>query len=1334
MAKEYYGRVIQTDGTLFIDEVVLVSQNGGDLCNCERLDGNKHAIAEKNLTKIVIPRNFIEVRVAFAAFDCPESQGDLQFPAFALIGVVERIDNNWAKGQIFLDNGKCIGIEGMFPLNYTYPLKRLESSFEPEVGCSECEVVSDFEPLDDEIRLRKGEIVKVLRSSDDWAEVRTADGREGKCPQRFLAPITSRERTSSRISPSEPLCRAIFDFDADYEGELSLKEGQIVKLVKKWNADWYEGEYEMDGVTKKGVFPSNHVEIVVDIEGSSPVNASDAEIESKRFGVSDYSEPDTIGFATVLYDFQARFQDELSVQAGFSVRIIELPDSEWARCFNPMTFETGLIPQTFLQIFLDDETELNTQDIQIPSVDCFNGSSRVSDYSWETPFSTNMEDPKKDSGNVSLNSDQERQEDAKALVDPEFDQLFGLKPIKHAPPERPPPPQVASNGRKAVRTAPPPPSLPTPTFEQFPTSFSSSLSTFPTTPSTPVDWRIQFMKVVEELLASETNYNLELHAWEECIKSSNRLSEQRKCVLINGFPMLKDLSQRLIRLISNEMDKPVEKQSYGLLFMDLREKISKTYAYHFRCVEEMAQIVENKNDGELQRALKECLEEMNKMGVFVFDVPTAVARPIQRVLKYPLFINELLKILPLTHVDHPKLLEANKQMAQLVSKMNESKRKKELMIKYSDSKKDTITDKLSKINLHTFVKKSNRFKYRIASSMGLTSKPDPEFSVMVSELDSAERRLCKFLYHVQVYRARLTFMIKKYIGRNTVEKNKAFSYMEDGLRKEFNSYLKRVGTLLKEHMRAIQNAIVIPSQQLQKCEYAKLIEKRCDKLADFELAKAAARPFEEIEKKRCEFEALNQHMKNNLPKIWMSINDKVRKMTELMVDLDLTFFARVEEVIKMIPSKLSRFSLTDFTNFVDPGGQRLMNLQKFLLLPSEKHKDKRQRKSFREVFAENKRHMEKEYSLRPQNDRERDALIKMLKAQNRIPDLRKVICDYSSPRMLLKKGDIVVIIKFENGFCHCDNSVNTDKVPLNILIPFDDFNNYSSVPMTSELEPVRTVRPPVSLPTEDKGHAKPVRQKSQNLIDLDAVTPPAQNRPSVDEILDFSAPVKMPAAVPTQVTRNSVAPPLPARGSTTSPLELVMYEKEPTRSGNGTGPSFADLAAQSRPFQRSDNESFLNDQPVDPFASFSPTPNSSISPSYQIPQRNQLNRTPLPNPVPIISPRNEKNADPIYDTVPASALPPAPHRIAPAPPIKKRPTDLGLDNKKVFVCEFDFSPSSDDSNQLRIRENEKVLLLRDSDEVGNSEWYLVQKPGDLSKGYVPGVYLREATQTELLAI
>lgn len=143
---------------------------------------------------------------------------------------------------------------------------------------------------------------------------------------------------------------------------------------------------------------------------------------------------------------------------------------------------------------------------------------------------------------------------------------------------------------------------------------------------------------------------------------------------------------------------------------------------------------------------------------------TTIVRPIQRCLKYPLFIAELLKLLPITHIDHPKLLEAKKQMDGLVKKMNESKRRKELMKKYRDDpNQDSLVDKLSKFNLHSIQKKSNRLKYRLVASIGFANKPDPEFTSMLSELNSAERRLCKFMYNVQIYKMRVTFMTNKFM-------------------------------------------------------------------------------------------------------------------------------------------------------------------------------------------------------------------------------------------------------------------------------------------------------------------------------------------------------------------------------------------------------------------------------------------------------------------------------------------------------------------------------------------------------------------------------------------
>lgn len=104
------------------------------------------------------------------------------------------------------------------------------------------------------------------------------------------------------------------------------------------------------------------------------------------------------------------------------------------------------------------------------------------------------------------------------------------------------------------------------------------------------------------------------------------------------------------------------------------------------------------DDTSLQKALQNCVLAMRRRGSNAFDVPTAVARPIQRCLKYPLYVGELLKVdrkilidtrkqfswsknfqnTPIHHPDHPKLMESLRQLGNLASRMNECKRRKEL--------------------------------------------------------------------------------------------------------------------------------------------------------------------------------------------------------------------------------------------------------------------------------------------------------------------------------------------------------------------------------------------------------------------------------------------------------------------------------------------------------------------------------------------------------------------------------------------------------------------------------------------------------------------------------
>ncbi|KAF9958711.1 hypothetical protein BGZ72_011078 [Mortierella alpina] len=57
--------------------------------------------------------------------------------------------------------------------------------------------------------------------------------------------------------------KALYNFDATGEGELSLRKGDIVRIIEEIDEGWWEGEMvDPHGVRHEGMFPSNYVEEV----------------------------------------------------------------------------------------------------------------------------------------------------------------------------------------------------------------------------------------------------------------------------------------------------------------------------------------------------------------------------------------------------------------------------------------------------------------------------------------------------------------------------------------------------------------------------------------------------------------------------------------------------------------------------------------------------------------------------------------------------------------------------------------------------------------------------------------------------------------------------------------------------------------------------------------------------------------------------------------------------------------------------------------------------------------------------------------------------------------
>lgn len=104
------------------------------------------------------------------------------------------------------------------------------------------------------------------------------------------------------VGEVESYGRTLFSFKAEYPNELSLKEGEIVHLIRHIDNEWIEGE--VDG--RVGIFPKSFVEIIVDCD----LNMNEHNGEH-NISISEEFPPDSFG--RVLYDFDGELEGDLRV-------------------------------------------------------------------------------------------------------------------------------------------------------------------------------------------------------------------------------------------------------------------------------------------------------------------------------------------------------------------------------------------------------------------------------------------------------------------------------------------------------------------------------------------------------------------------------------------------------------------------------------------------------------------------------------------------------------------------------------------------------------------------------------------------------------------------------------------------------------------------------------------------------------------------------------------------------------------------------------------------------------------------------------------------------------
>ncbi|XP_051999541.1 SH3 domain-containing kinase-binding protein 1-like isoform X2 [Xyrauchen texanus] len=202
-------------------------------------------------------------------------------------------EDGWLEGEL---RGK----RGIFPANFAKEVpiyligdsnrepRSIRKSKKAKVQQRRCEVTYAYTAVhNDELELVVGETIEILREIEDGWWMGKKNNNIGAFPSNFVKEIfvpsqdsktvesKTRPKLLEAVSNNEgkvlraslrrksnvkECCRAMFDYTAVTEDELSLKKGDVITIMNKATEDegWWEGE--LNG--RRGFFPDNFVMVI----------------------------------------------------------------------------------------------------------------------------------------------------------------------------------------------------------------------------------------------------------------------------------------------------------------------------------------------------------------------------------------------------------------------------------------------------------------------------------------------------------------------------------------------------------------------------------------------------------------------------------------------------------------------------------------------------------------------------------------------------------------------------------------------------------------------------------------------------------------------------------------------------------------------------------------------------------------------------------------------------------------------------------------------------------------------------------------------------------------
>ncbi|NWI12048.1 ARH38 factor, partial [Crypturellus soui] len=377
------------------------------------------------------------------------------------------------------------------------------------------------------------------------------------------------------------------------------------------------------------------------------------------------------------------------------------------------------------------------------------------------------------------------------------------------------------------------------------------------------------VKIIAELIQTEKDYINDLDL---CIREVIQPLRNTQIVrldvdgLFSNIESVHQISAKLLSLLEEataDVEPPV--QVIGEVFLQIKGPLEDTYKiYCYRYDDAHTMLESYEKDEELKQHLRHCVQSL-KGKTNLMDMGSLMIKPVQRVMKYPLLLCELLNSTPASHPDHKALQDALSAMKNINVNINEFKRRKDLVLKYKRNDDDeSLKEKFSRLNIHSISKKSKRVTgYLKILTGGEPQVKDQTFNKEEKLFRSLEKtvKLCVknisfFSKHLQVDLALQLISYRKSLGLNMTEfhSSQACAVFEQVTYKNKASHMVQLDKLILAPLSALQ--ALFPGPQ-------KLIQKRYDKLLDYIscLERSAG---EELDLAKRDYEALNAQLVEEL--------------------------------------------------------------------------------------------------------------------------------------------------------------------------------------------------------------------------------------------------------------------------------------------------------------------------------------------------------------------------------------------------------------------------------------------------------------------------------------